>query len=190
MDIISLNEQLQLKIYTKRPSITDINEDVKDVKLNQDEGLLYDLFKATISNFIDTIQLGSYIVKPEDEMRIDLILKNMYELENDAIQNYFGNIDIILVINNIDNPLNIKSGQVLFYPPLADFDEFRIRLENDVSTQSRDVIRRLGVPDKTSRVDSSRKKYLSDGVALPPTVNPNPKDGATIKNGQFIVGGI
>lgn len=190
MDIKSLNKQVKTKRYGKRPSVTGIGDDVKDVRLRREDGLLYDLFKATIYNFVDTIQLQSYIVKPEEEMRIDLILKGMYELEDDAVSVYFENIDIILTMNNIDNPLNIKSGQVLFYPPIADFDEFRIQVENDLSTQSRDTINKLGVPDKTSRVDSSRKKYLAEGVALPPTVNPNPKDGATIKNGQFIVGGI
>jgi len=190
MDIKSLNEQIGQQRSANKPTIKSVGYGVDDIEMPSDRNFLYDLFKATIRNFVDTVKLQTYIVKPEEEMRIDNILKNMYELSDAETSNYYEEIDVILIINNIDNPLNIKSGQVLLYPSLADFDNFRIKNETDISTDSKQTIARLGVPDKTTRTDSTRQKYLQDGVALPPTINSVAKEGAQIKNGNYIVGGV
>jgi hypothetical protein len=190
MDIKSLNQQVILSTTGKKPSVTSIGNDVQDVELAADNNSIYDLFRATIRNFVEGINLNSYIVKPEEEMRIDLILKNIYDISDFELSRFYQEIDILFTINNIDNPLNIKTGQVIFYPPLADFDRFRIAKEADIQTGSKDTISKLGVPDKTTRTDSTRQRYLQDGVALPPTVNKEPKEGAQIKNGNYIVGGI
>ncbi|NBP00808.1 MAG: hypothetical protein EBU90_11875 [Proteobacteria bacterium] len=190
MDIKSLNEQIGRQRFPNKPAVKSDGYGFNDIEMPSDQSFLYDLFKATIKNFVDTIKLQTYIVKPEEEMRIDLILKNMYELSDFQISTYYKEIDVILIINNIDNPLNIKSGQVLLYPSLADFDDFRIQTEADISTDSKQTIAQLGVPDKTTRTDSARQKYLKDGVALPPTVNTVAKEGAQIKNGDYIIGGV
>jgi hypothetical protein len=190
MDIYSLSNQLRKRKIDKKPEIDNIGDDISDVMMPDDKDTLIDLFKSTIYNFVDTIPLSTYIVQPYEEMRIDLIMKNMYELNEIEIKNYYENVDILLTINNIDNPLNIKSGQVLIYPPLGNLADYRILVETDITTQSRAAIAKIGVPDKTTKPDSSRKNYLEKGVALPPTVNRNPKEGAVIKNGKYIVGGL
>ena len=190
MDIHSLSNQLRKRKIDKKPVVDNISNDASNVMLPDDKDNLIDLFKATIYNFVDTIPLSTYIVKIGEEMRIDLIMKNMYELDESEIKNYYENVDILLTINNIDNPLNIKSGQVLSYPPLGNLADYRILVETDITTQSRAAIAKLGVPDKTTKPDSSRKNYLENGIALPPTINRNPKEGAVIKNGKYIVGGL
>jgi galactitol-specific phosphotransferase system IIB component len=56
------------------------------------------------------------------EMRIDLVLISMYG----EIPNAMDAVDIILAINGIDNPLNIKAGMILIYPNNIDnIDDFR-----------------------------------------------------------------
>ena len=60
----------------------------------------YDLFTRTYKYSANGIQYSSYRVQKGEEMRIDLVCKSIY-----------GNIDyvdIILNVNNISNPLNIK----------------------------------------------------------------------------------
>jgi len=99
-------------------------------------------------------------------------------------------IDVILTINNIDNPLNIKKGMVIKYPGLGEIDFFRIEVPTDLSKKRVDILGRLGKPNKQTKADPARQKYLKDEISLPPTVNSTPKTPVTIKNGQFNIGGI
>jgi hypothetical protein len=85
MDIISLNEYLT----------SDINQNN-----------LVNLFKPAIMNPTLDGELETYIVGRDDEMRIDLIFRNIYELESNEVGIYLGNIDVLLTLNNIDNPLS------------------------------------------------------------------------------------
>ena len=126
----------------------------------------------------------------EEEMRIDLILKSIYELDYISIEDYYGEIDVLLTINNIDNPLNIKRGQIIKYPSIIDLDSYRITEEEDLSAESNKALRAISVPSKKTRVDNSRSNYNKTGLALPPIAKSNPKDAVVIKNGNFNIGGI
>ena len=126
----------------------------------------------------------------EEEMRIDLILKSIYELDYISIEDYYGEIDVLLTINNIDNPLNIKRGQVIKYPSIIDLASYRITEEEDLSAESNKALRAISVPSKKTRVDNSRSNYNKTGLALPPIAKSNPKDAVVIKNGNFNIGGI
>ena len=123
-------------------------------------------------------------------MRIDLILKSIYELDYISIEDYYGEIDVLLTINNIDNPLNIKRGQIIKYPSIIDLDSYRITEEEDLSAESNKALRAISVPSKKTRVDNSRSNYNKTGLALPPIAKSNPKDAVVIKNGNFNIGGI
>lgn len=169
MDIISLNTQ---------------------VDRLQEEGALFDLFKATIKNFYNGSELKEYIVPVEEEMRIDLIMKSMYDLEFSMISDYYGEIDVLLIINNIDNPLNIKRDQVLYYPKLNDLSTYRITEETDLSVGSNGALRAISYPSKKTRVDGSRSSYNQSGLALPPTAKGKPRDAASFKNGNYSIGGL
>jgi hypothetical protein len=50
--------------------------------------------------------LEEYIVQENEDMRFDLIMTSIYE---DKM--YYQYLDVILYLNNIDNPLNIRYGQ-------------------------------------------------------------------------------
>jgi hypothetical protein len=123
-------------------------------------------------------------------MRIDLILKSIYELDYISIEDYYGEIDVLLTINNIDNPLNIKRGQIIKYPSIIDLASYRITEEDDLSAESNKALRAISVPSKKTRVDNSRSNYNKTGLALPPIAKSNPKDAVVIKNGNFNIGGI
>ena len=84
--------------------------------LKYDENGLVNLFKPVILNPTDNVSLGSYMVGRDDEMRIDLIFRNIYELSAVEVGIYLGNVDVLLSLNNIDNTLNIKEGTIIRYP--------------------------------------------------------------------------
>ena len=168
-------------------NIKSLYEHVKKLDI---EVALYDLFKSTIRNQVGTIKINEYVVPMEEEMRIDLILKSIYELDYISIEDYYGEIDVLLTINNIDNPLNIKRGQVIKYPSIIDLASYRITEEEDLSAESNKALRAISVPSKKTRVDNSRSNYNKTGLALPPIAKSNPKDAVVIKNGNFNIGGI
>jgi len=168
-------------------NIKSLYEQVKKLDI---EVALYDLFKSTIRNQVGTIKINEYVVPMEEEMRIDLILKSIYELDYISIEDYYGEIDVLLTINNIDNPLNIKRGQIIKYPSIIDLASYRITEEEDLSAESNKALRAISVPSKKTRVDNSRSNYNKTGLALPPIAKSNPKDAVVIKNGNFNIGGI
>jgi hypothetical protein len=158
-------------------------------RLSSSNDSLFDLFTSTIRQDIGS-NLEEYVVQEIEEMRIDLLFQNIYNLSPSQSVNYLEHIDIILTINNIDNPLNIKKGMVIKYPDLGEIDFFRIGVPTDLSKKRIDILGRLGKPNKQTKVDPARQKYLKNDISLPPTVNSTPKSPVTIKNGQFNIGGI
>ena len=155
------------------------------------------MFQPTIKHGVGgeqfaEVQFRSYTVNESDEMRIDLILQNIYELDNIDMTDFYQHIDVLLALNNIDNPLNIRRGTILLYPTqIGQMELFRIEDEVDkVKSSRRGVINRLGVPNKQTRKDKSRSDYLKNGLALPPTALEQPKTSVDIKNGKFIIGGL
>jgi hypothetical protein len=154
------------------------------------DGNLYDLFRATITNSIELITYAQYIVPITEEMRIDLILKSIYELDFISLEDYYADVDVILTINNIDNPLNIRSGQVIKYPTLIELSSHRITEENDLSKELNSALNSISVPSKKTRVDNSRSNYNKTGRALPPIAKSNPKNSVSINQDKFKIGGI
>jgi hypothetical protein len=51
----------------------------------------------------------------------------MYGIESSVLHVYLHDVDIILYINNIDNPLSIKEGMLLRYPPMEIWINLDIR---------------------------------------------------------------
>lgn len=170
MDIKSLNEQI---LPNKR----------KDMKM-------YNLFRPTIKNDNPEAKYQTYEVQQEDEMRIDLIFQKMYDLQPYEVGPYLENIDVILTINNIDNPLNISQGMILKYPEIGSFDLFRIENDEESFQKKKSIMEKLGKPNKQTKVDPKRKSFLSAGNALPPPVNSKPKAPVTLNNKSFLIGGL
>ena len=69
--------------------------------LKKDDTGNYDLSQLTFKHRND-VEMYSYVVQQGEEMRIDLISESIYG----SIEY----VDILMHINYIDNPLNIKEG--------------------------------------------------------------------------------
>jgi len=150
-----------------------------------------DLFDITQSYLIlrEDLSFSEIEVEEWHEMRVDLLFRDMYNLDPFEVGLSLGNIDIILFVNNIDNPLNIKRGMTLRFPSsLEDFDKFRFT--EDPSSDRLSVKERLVVPNKSTKKDKSREKFKENGFSLPPTVLEKPRPPVRIENGQFSIGGL
>jgi hypothetical protein len=145
---------------------------------------IYDLFTPMIVRSIDDKSLDSYSVKRGEEMRIDLVMLSIYD--DDAT--VLNNIDIICFINDIDNPLNIFIGQDIYYPPSSQLDSYRI-LVNSKNSSSQ-VKNKLAVPNKTTRKDNNRSKYVENGYSLPPVVLNTPQSPVRLEGQNIVVGGV
>lgn len=135
---------------------------------------------------------NTYIVTTDDEMRIDLILQNIYDLEANVVYSYLENIDILLRLNNIDNPLDIRAGMELIYPEIGRFEEFRYSYASENNTDG-NVTRQLGVanlPNKKTKVDPARQQFIENDYSLPPVVLDTPREPVRIENGRFSIGGL
>lgn len=133
---------------------------------------------------VDGAELETYVVQRGEDMRLDLVMKSMY----DDIYT-FGDADIILHINHIDNPLNIREGMILYYPPSESLAEFRYYESGNVAS-NKSIKQRLGVLNKTTRVDEKRKKFLDSNYSLPPVVLQENRAGVTMDATTIKVGGL
>jgi hypothetical protein len=146
-----------------------------DKLIKFEDDMFYDVSKLT---FQETGEVGylEYKIQKGEEMRIDLVCKSIY--------NNVDYVDILLSVNRITNPLNIKEGVVILYPPLKEITNLRYVEEDEVIVQEQ-----LANPNKATKADPNRKKYVEENYSLPPTVlntptNPIQIDGDNIKVGK------
>jgi hypothetical protein len=129
--------------------------------------------------------LNTYIVQKGEEMRIDLVMLSMYNEDSLVLSN----VDIILFINGIDNPLNIFEGDVLYFPQQSSLENYRY-LFSQGSQTGQNIIKALSVPNKTTRVDNNRKNFVDNGFVLPPVVLDETKSPVRLENGKIVIGGL
>ena len=159
------------------------------VKYSESDGL-YDLFEPTFI-YNPNIQLFEYVVTIDDEMRIDLIFKHIYGIDITFLDRYLKDIDIILFINNIENPLNIMKDDILLYPDIEQLGMFRYSRQSETTNNT--ITSQLGVHnivDKTTKIDKNRKDFKENDYSLPPVVLQSPKDPVRILDGKFSIGGL
>lgn len=146
-----------------------------------------DLFTPSMA-FSGQYELGKYTVEPGLEGRIDLVMQDIYGADNYL----YSDIDVILYINNIDNPLSIMSGMEIMYPRKDNLENFRWvpnEESNDIYAAD-SVTSKLTYPNKTTSTDPNRKKFLSNNVSVPPTVNTGSRPPVLVEEGRIIIGGI
>ena len=141
--------------------------DITALPKDPNQNNLYDLTEPT---FILT-QLAplSTIVLPEQEMRIDLISYSLYGTVDYA--------DLLLDLNDIDNPLNIKSGDTISYISLSDLDSYRQTVS--VVQQQRNILLNS---NKSTSVSTDRHQYIENNYQLPPTFLQNPGSSPVVIN--------
>ncbi len=150
-----------------------------------------DLYDLTTPSFyyIEEVNMFEFKVQKWHEMRIDLIFKDMYNIEDNAVGVFLEDFDIILYINNIDNAINIKEGLTLMYPSQEDLSKFRRPLSVDDKDKFK-VREKLIVPNKSTRKDKTREEFKENDYSLPPVVMESPRAPVRISNGKFSIGGI
>jgi hypothetical protein len=154
--------------------------DIDQIKPNVTNGtfsfVTYDLTQLTFQSRND-VELYQYEVQLGETMRIDLVCESIY-----GSVDY---IDIIMHVNYIDNPLNIKAGTILFYPDISNVALYRI-----VEEQKQNVQNQLINTNKTTRKDSNRGKYIQQGYSLPPVILDKPASSVRIEGNNIVVGGL
>ena len=124
--------------------------------IGKDNNGNYDLTQLTFQLQLDgSIIYSQYEVQQGEEMRIDLVCQSIY-----------GNtkyVDILLDVNNIDNPLNIKEGSMITFPT-NNIDLLRYSGVDNTS----DILT-LANSNKSTRKDATRKQYTENNLSLPPT---------------------
>lgn len=134
---------------------------------------MYNLIEPTFTTK-DTLIKFTTIVTREQEMRIDLISYALYQSVNYS--------DLLLNINDIDNPLNIKEGDTLLYPPLEHLQYYRIT--PDTTTTNR---RRLLSPNKSNKKDPNRQQYIENNYQLSPTFLETPSNPVSTGAGKITI---
>lgn len=139
---------------------------------NQDN--LYDLFTKT---FVEstTVPKTRYVVKQDQTMRMDLICQDIY-----GSVEY---VDFLLNFNNIDNPLNIKSGDEIFYTSIDIIDTMKSSEPSEIK-----AIKKFTNPSKSTRKDPTRKDFLEQGFTLPPNFLDAPQAPIRIEGDTLVIG--
>ena len=148
----------------------DLDKLIRDTK--QDN--LYNFFDPTFKMNIG-INLQPHVVAPEEEMRIDLVCNNIY--------NSIEQVDFLLDLNDIDNPLNIMEGDQILYASVTAIPEYRVKTIDNNNARAQ-----LLNANKSSRKDDNRKKYLDESYVLPPTFVETPEAPVKILNNQIVIG--
>jgi hypothetical protein len=159
---------------------------VSIANVKDDNSKYWNLFVPQIG-FNTEVALYTYKVQRYEEMRIDSVMLAIYPNNPTSL----GDIDVILYINGIDNPLNIVENMEIIYPLYEALESFRIFLvsTNKSGKSVRDLLA-VKAPNKTTRKDSSRSKYVESNYLLPPVVLDKPKDPVRVSGNSILIGGI
>jgi hypothetical protein len=146
--------------------------DITSLKRTEAQSNLYDLSEPTF-NFTST-QYFERTILPEEEMRIDLVSYNLYGSVDYA--------DILLRVNDIVNPLNIKLGDVIIYPDAASLLLFRVT----PPTPSDERAALLNSSRANIR-DPRRTQFLENNIRTAPTVLQVPQSPIQINNDNIVI---
>jgi hypothetical protein len=136
---------------------------------------IYDLTELTYQ-FIQSVT-AQYFVEPQDEMRMDNISNNIY-----GSSDY---VDILMDINDIDNPLNVMSGDTLIYVDPSVITSMQI-----ASNEAMSKIKQFINLNKTTQVDNSRSQYVNNNYSVQPTVQDSPKSQVKVSGNTITIGDV
>jgi len=150
-------------------------KDLNTLKRDSDQGGLYDMFTTTFVNNI-LIEVYGHVVTREEEMRPDLISKTIYK--------NMDHVSFLCNLNNVKNPLSVKSGDIWLY-----VNEDQITLFNPTQATKDNIRQELVNKNKGAKVDPKRK----DGTkkeSLPPTIKKETTPNVTIneQKAEIILG--
>ena len=149
----------------------DIKRLVRDVR--QDN--LYNLFEPTFKSR-EGFEMQKYLVSKSDEMRMDVICNEIYGSTDE--------VDVLLSINEIDNPLNVKEGDVIMFVTYETLQEYRVE-----TIDNKEATNKLLNANKSTRKDSNRQNYVESGLVLTPTVKEVPQPPVRVEDTKIVIGG-
>lgn len=120
---------------------------------------LYNIFQKNIQ-YSTEIQLFTYLVPREYEMRLDLISKRIY-----GSSNY---VEELMVINNIINPYSVKENQEIYYCDRNSLNALYVK--DDL--EDTDDIREKIIKASQSNNKSSNNKNNETQNKIPTTLKP------------------
>jgi hypothetical protein len=94
-----------------------------------------------------------------------------------------------LYINGIDNPLNIVEGMILKFPLYEMLETFRMFINDNKVKSVRDTLA-VAAPNKSTRKDSSRQKFVENNYLLPPVVLDKTRDPVRTGENTILIGGM
>lgn len=147
--------------------------DIDSLTRDPSQENLYDLFNKTFIYDI-AAESANYIVQEDEVMRIDLICYRIYESVD--------HVDFLLSYNQIDNPLNIKLGDVIKYVPDADFSMYKTN-----TVDNSQVVTQLVNANKSTRIDPARQKFLDQGSTLPPNFQEEPRPAVRVEDNFLVI---
>jgi hypothetical protein len=149
-------------------------KDLELLKRNSNQDNLYDLTQTNLK-FDPTLEGTYFVISDEEEMRVDLV--------SYAIYDNVDSVDYILTLNDIDNPLNIMSGDYIKYIPQTQLNlvELNVSKVDNVS---------LGLinTNKKTKIDPNREIFVSNNYSFPPTFNESGTPPAAISGNKIILG--
>jgi hypothetical protein len=169
---------MDYKVY----DIKSLSESILNLSSNGDYN--YNLFSPSFVWGANN-PFSTYVVEKSEEGRIDLIMQSIYGTD----LSYFPDLDIILYLNDIDNPLNILEGTEIIYIQANLLDNYRYRDLGD-SVVNDDIKKALSVPNKTTRTDKNRQKFVDNNYSLPPVVSSDNTPPVKVTSDKIIVGGL
>lgn len=126
--------------------------DISNLKLTKEN--IFNIFQKNIKYSTD-IQLFTYLVPIEYEMRLDLVSKKIYGTDK--------YIEELMVINNIINPYSIKQNQEIYYCNENSLDVLHINDDLD----DNDEVRQNIIDAAQSSKERSKQK-----AKIPTTLRP------------------
>lgn len=153
---------------------------------NSEQDGLFDLFQSSFL-YRQDIAFETIEVQEHEEMRIDLIFQRMYNYEPNEVGIYLDAIDVILFINHIDNPLNVRKGMILKFPLFGEIGNFRFTEETNRKSDRKPL---LAVPNVSTRKDKSREQFKNSNFSLPPVALAEPRPSIRRDDGTLKIGGL
>lgn len=125
-------------------------KDLEKLPRDSEQSGLFDMFTSVFFNNI-TIEVFGYVIRKEDEMRIDKVCQKIY--------GNMDNVSFLCNLNNIKNPLSVKSGSIILYvnenliqnfnPPAETVDQVRLQLLNNNKAKKTDQKRKeINIPQQ------------------------------------------
>ena len=152
-------------------------ENLKNKSPFTDKGITYSLYDLTLPTYINSnISLTNmYTCNDYDNSRFDTISSNIF---NDPDL-----LDLLMFINDYDNPLNIMSSDIILYcePSLVNLFKNTTEVNHDLKDS-------LIQYDKSTIIDSNRVNYINNDYSLPPTINSVPTSGVNVSGNNIIIG--